>query len=435
LFLFLFFFFFFKKKKHNTQSETSSGGSRKGKEDFLEAARLRREKREQERLRRDQEKLSKARSSNSSSPVAGSSPATSPRPARQSLLFVPMAASSSDSSNSDSDDSNETRNLQSPKHERPPPPKTVPQLQLPPSSAQPKGPLQTSQSEIALPKPISASDEPTSGVPMGRMTRGKSFSSAGVPPAIAVPEETKTKRKEMQRSISQRLRKITTSSSELVSDTNLSSWVNPPSRDLVSPRNISPRKTPRTGGRGSANIAAAPAKVAGVVLVLNSSQKWSKRWCRICDSTLYVFHRDKMTGKPTGNPKREVSLGGCLVKVCLFATKVEEKDNNPKKKAETEKTVMGKSLVLEIVSLSDGVAVMSFGSVLELERWATIVRDAANDSRVADSAFPGIRVIQVEEQADDESWRALLAPADGWRIERSSTPLDVTFATGGEQSE
>jgi hypothetical protein len=131
------------------------------------------------------------------------------------------------------------------------------------------------------------------------------------------------------------------------------------------------------------------------------------------DSTLYVFHRDKMTGKPTGNPKREVSLGGCLVKVCLFATKVEEKDNNPKKKAETEKTVMGKSLVLEIVSLSDGVAVMSFGSVLELERWATIVRDAANDSRVADSAFPGIRVIQVEEQADDESWRALLAPADG----------------------
>jgi hypothetical protein len=114
-----------------------------------------------------------------------------------------------------------------------------------------------------------------------------------------------------------------------------------------------------------------------------------------------------------------------LIKIFLFS-----------KKAESDRSVMGKNFVLEIVSLSDGPVVMSFGSLQELERWAMIVKDAASFTST-DSAFPGIRVIQVMEQPDDESWRVLVGPGDGWRVERSSTPLDVTFGdkSGGEQSE
>lgn len=63
---------------------------------------------------------------------------------------------------------------------------------------------------------------------------------------------------------------------------------------------------------------------------------------------------------------------------------------------ESERNVMGKSFVLEIVSLLDGPVVMAFGSLSELERWTIIVRDAAANASL-DSAFPGIRVIQVSK--------------------------------------
>lgn len=220
---------------------------------------MRREKREQERIKRDQELLKIANRSRSNSPAP--SPSTSPRPSRESLMYVPVAASSSESDESESEE-----DLPQPQKNPPRLALVVPQLQfskearrksqdqmVPASKASPSdfAPAHPMQRKGSL-ELASSSGRKTSleAPPPVRMQRGKSFTSTA-PPPMMVADETKSKRKELTRSISQRLQKITKpQSSDLLSDTNISSasWLVSP-REFNTPRNLSPRKTPRGGQR------------------------------------------------------------------------------------------------------------------------------------------------------------------------------------------
>ena len=155
-----------------------------------------------------------------------------------------------------------------------------------------------------------------------------------------------------------------------------------------------------------------PPRCVGNVFVLNSSQKWSKRFCRVGESSLEVFRRDKVSKRTSGPPKRCVALGGSLIR------------------AEPDKKVMGRAFVLDIMSLSDGPVVLGFKSLDQLRKWTGVMTEAS--AKVAAVAFPGIRLIEVEEEPPDVSWKTLVARSDGWRVELSTTPLDVTF--GGASS-
>ncbi len=454
-------------------------GSRRGlnvEEDFLAVARRKRDERERDRQQRDEELARLAagvgRRSAQSSPAT--STGTSPRYSgnRESLVMVTVASSSNDDCDSgggSTDDESSNGSVATRDDPFVPPARRVSKAELPEqesfSSSSTGGSglhlsatgtrparrlsrsdvvpqLRLSQSELALKTPAASLDssqtraaslsQPLMLPPEPRRLRERSQSISGHPQeeaagSVGSLSARGSKKSTLTRSLSTRMRRIASPAGDLVSESNSTgSWLAP---RQASPRNkrsgpssprkvVSPRKASATarwprGSGGGAGAAQTLVKISGVVMMLNSAQKWSKRWCRICDNTLEVFHRDKVSGKPAATPKRLVNLGGGLIR------------------AETEKQVMGKQHVLEIVSMSDGPAVMAFASGPELLKWTTIAQDAAANKE-ATAAFPGIRMIEVQEEKDDETWKSLVARTDGWRVELASTPVDVTFAASSK---
>ena len=221
-----------------------------------------------------------------------------------------------------------------------------------------------------------------------------------------------TRKHPLVRSLSLRARKA---SELVVTDTDFSSqslhsWASP-RQQVVSPRKekVSPRiRMPwQTTPRGSSDAA-----VQGWVLLLSPSLKWKKMFGVVRGGQLELYKRE-WSGGAGGAPQRSVPLEGSVVRM------------------DADKVVAGKKFVVE-VSTAEGPVVLCVDSRAEVRRWGLVLQGEAVKTR-GPSAFPGIRMHEVREEEPDETWRELVVEEDGWRVELSSTPVDLTF--GGTDAE
>ena len=258
-------------------------------------------------------------------------------------------------------------------------------------------------------KDTGPSSDPTGGPgekPAQSRTRSKSISPFEGPlTAIA-------KKVPLGRSLSQRVRRP---ADLVVSDTDFGSqsWTSP--RQVISPRKenvTSPRKWSLLTPRGS-TLWSRDTLLQANLLLLSSKMRWKKRFAvvRSEGNVLEISRRDK----------RENHRIFRLTEATL--------------RADTAKVVAGRQFVLELSSC-DGPLVLGLESRTELRRWSHLLseRSAKTDGGNNLAAFPGIRMIQVQEEEADATWEELVRPTAGWRVELSTTPVDVTFGSSTDES-